>query len=106
MFRSRKDKDSKNLNRVVYQDGVHQYNKDLLDFVVYDGEDEYTIKELLDKITNLEDQNRKLRKALKRHEKANNNNQLLLTKAIELLSTKMASVEDEISTLKSKTKNL
>lgn len=106
MFHSRKDKDSKNLNRIVIQVGTQQMNKDLLDFKVYDGDTEYTVEQLFEKIINLEDQNRKLRKALKRHEKANNNNQMLLTKAVELLSAKMAAAEDEITTLKSKTKYL
>ena len=106
MFKSRKDKDSKNLNRIVVQVGTQQTNKDLLDFKVYDGPNEYTVNELFEKIINLEDQNRRLRKALKRHEIANNNNQMLLTKAIELLSAKMAAAEDEITSLKNKTKYL
>ena len=106
MFSSRKDKDSKNLNRIVVQIGTQQTNKDLLDFKIYAGETEYTVADLFEKIIQLEDQNRKLRKALKRHERANNNNLTLLTKATELLSAKMAAVEDEISTLKAKTKYL
>ena len=65
MFRSRKDKDSKNLNRIVIQVGTQQMNKDLLDFRVYDGDTEYTVEQLFEKIIQLEDQNRKLRKALK-----------------------------------------
>lgn len=106
MFHSRKDKDSKNLNRIIYQDGVHQYNKDILDFVVYDGGNEYTIGQLLDKIVSLEAANKRLRRALKRHEAANNANFNLLTKSVQLLSAKMAAAEDEITTLKTKTKYL
>ena len=106
MFRSRKDDNTKNLNRVVIQVGAHQMNKDLLDFTIYAGDTEYTVEQLFEKIIQLEDQNKKLRKALRKHERANNNNSMLLTKATELLSAKMAAVEDEISTLKNKTKYL
>ena len=106
MLHSRKDKDSKNLNRIVVQLGDRQTNRDILDFIVYDGKNEYTLNDLFQKILFLEDENKKLRKAIKTYETANNDTTTLLTKAVELLSAKVASAEDEISTLKDKTKYL
>lgn len=107
MFKSRKDKDSKNLNRVVIQVGAQQSNKDILDFKVYDEAGrEFTFGELFDKILFLEDENTKLKKALKVYESANNSNITLITKAAELLSTKVVQLEDEVATLKDKCKYL
>lgn len=107
MFNSRKDKDSKNLNRVVVQVGAQQINKDILDFKIYDTEGkEYTVDELFEKILVLEKENQKLAKALKIYESANNSNITLITKAAELLSTKVVQLEDEVATLKNKCKYL
>ena len=107
MFNSRKNKDSKNLNRVVIQVGAQQINKDILAFVIYDPNGvEYTINELFDKILILENENEKLKKALKTHESASNSTINLITKATQLLSKKVAQLEDEVSALKDKCKYL
>jgi hypothetical protein len=106
MFKSRKDQDSKNLNRVVIQVGAQQTNKDLLDFVVYHDGVEYTIGELFEKVLKTEDDNQKLRKAIKIYEDANNDTTTLITKAAELLSKKVVQLEDEVATLKNKCKYL
>lgn len=107
MFNSRRDKEMKNLNRVVVQVGAQQMNKDILDFKVYDANGvEYTVDELFTKIITLEKENQKLGRALKSYESANNNNITLLTKAAELLSTKVVQLEDEVATLKDKCKYL
>lgn len=104
---SRKDKECKNLNRVVVQVGAQQTNKDILDFVVYDGNGgEYTLNELFEKILVLENENQRLTKALKIYESANNSNISLITKAAELLSLKVVQLEDEVATLKDKCKYL
>ena len=107
MFNSRKDKDSKNLNRVVIQVGAQQINKDILDFKIYDENGaEYTFNELFDKILVYEVENEKLKKALKLNQSSNDNTNTLLTKAVELLSLKVVQLEDEVATLKNKCKYL
>lgn len=106
MLSSRKDKESKNLNRVVIQVGDKQTNKDLLDFKFYENGVEYSLSELLDKLFHLEDRNRKLEKALKQYESSNNDNINLITKAAQLLSAKVVQLEDEVATLKNKCKYL
>lgn len=107
MFNSRKDKDSKNLNRVVIQVGAQQINKDILDFKIYDQNGvEYTFDELFGKILQLENQNEKLINAIRIYENTNNNNISLITKATELLSKKVVQLEDEVATLKNKCKYL
>lgn len=107
MFNSRKDKDSKNLNRVVIQVGAQQINKDILDFKVYDENGvEYSLNELFDKILITENENERLKKALKVYQSSNDNTNTLLTKALELLSLKVVQLEDEVATLKDKCKYL
>jgi len=106
MFNSRKDKHSKNLNRVVVQVGAQQTNRDLLDFKVYNGGVEYTLNDLFEKILALENKNKKLEHAVKLYETANNDNTVLITKAVQLLSKKVAQLEDEVATLKDKTRYL
>lgn len=106
MFKSRKDKETKNLNRVVIQVGSQQINRDLLDFVVYDGDTEYTISDLLGKVIYLENENKRLKTAIKTYETANNDNIKLITKASQLLSAKVVQLEDEVATLKDKCKYL
>lgn len=107
MFNSRKDKDSKNLNRVVIQVGAQQINKDILDFKIYDENGvEYSFNELFDKILVYEVENEKLKKALKLYQSSNDNTNTLLTKAVELLSLKVVQLEDEVATLKDKCKYL
>lgn len=104
---SRKDKDSKNLNRVVVQVGAQQINKDILDFKIYSADGvEYSFDELFEKILVLERDNERLTRALKIYESANNSNISLITKAVELLSTKVVQLEDEVATLKDKCKYL
>ena len=106
MFSSRKDKDSKNLNRVVVQIGTQQTNRDLLDFKFYHNGVEYTLNELLEKTIYLENENKRLKKAIKTYEIANNDNIKLITKASQLLSAKVVQLEDEVATLKDKCKYL
>ena len=106
MFSSRKDKDSKNLNRVVVQIGTQQTNRDLLDFKFYYNGVEYTLNELLEKTIYLENENKRLKKAIKTYEIANNDNIKLITKASQLLSAKVVQLEDEVATLKDKCKYL
>lgn len=107
MFNSRKDKDSKNLNRVVIQVGAQQINKDILDFKIYDENGaEYSFNELFDKILVLEKENEKLKKVIKTYESSNDNNITLITKAAEMLSLKVVQLEDEVATLKNKCKYL
>lgn len=106
MFSSRKDKDCKNLNRVVVQVGAQQTNRDLLDFKFYKDGVEYSFSELLEKILFLEDENKKLRNAIRKYEIANNDNINLITKASQLLSAKVVQLEDEVATLKDKCKYL
>lgn len=105
-MQSRKNKDSKNLNRVVVQVGAQQTNKDILEFQVYDGENTYTIGELLDKILVLQDRNVKLEEALKAHETKNNTVISLISKSEKLLSAKVAELENQVETLINKCKYL
>lgn len=107
MFNSRKDKDSKNLNRVVIQVGAQQINKDILDFKIYDENGvEYTLNELFEKTLILEKENQRLKKAIKLYQSSNDNNITLITKAAELLSLKVVQLEDEVATLQNKCKYL
>lgn len=106
MFSSRKDKESKNLNRVVVQVGTQQTNRDLLDFKFYHDGVEYSLGELLEKTLYLENENKRLKKAIKTYEIANNDNIKLITKASQLLSAKVVQLEDEVATLKDKCKYL
>lgn len=107
MLNSRKEYGGRNLNRVITQVGAQQLNKDILDFKFYNENGvEYSMGELFDKILFLEEENEKLKKALKIYETANNSNITLITKAAELLSTKVVQLEDEVATLKNKCKYL
>lgn len=106
MFSSRKDRDSKNLNRVIVQIGTQQINKDILDFTVFRDGKEYTLNELLEKILYLENENKSLKNAIKVYESANNSTINLLTKAAELLSAKSIQLEKEVEELKEKCKYL
>lgn len=106
MFRSRKNEDTKNLNRVITQVGAHQVNKDILDMVVFDGENEYTIGQLFDCIIGLQNENKKLRKALKVQQNAINTNTNLMVKATQLLSAKVSALETDMAEIKEKTKYL
>lgn len=106
MFQSRKNKDTKNLNRVVVQVGSEQINRDILDFKIYNDGEEYELSKLFEKILTLEKENERLTRALKIYEAANNSNITLITKATELLSTKVVQLEDEVATLKDKCKYL
>lgn len=113
-IRSKKDSKDVNSNKIKVLIGKGEFFQDLISLTVWDDlNKEYSIKELFEKIFELENKNleleqknQELKASLKQYIQAQKATDGLIVKAADLLSIKVAQLESEVADLKDKTKFL